>query len=161
MFSAIGALTCCVGGFLVWIPLGLIMPVALEEGVGVQALQRSVDLGMMRTGPAWHERPGWKIVALTLAYFVLSTAAGAVAQVPLLASMGWQFYDALTSGDPSQLATMGTVNPWAATVGMLLSATVRLFSDAYYWAGLFLIYKDARERAEGTALEAAIEGPAT
>lgn len=161
VFSTIAAVSCCIGGFLVWIPLGMIMPVALEEGLGVQSVQRSVDLGLMRTGPAWHDRPGWKVVALTLAYMVLATAAGAVAQVPIFASMGWEMYDAITSGDSARLATMGSVNPWAATVGMLLGATVRLFSDTYYWAGLFLIFRDARERASGAGLEAAIQGPAT
>lgn len=164
-FSVIGGLaaclTCGIGGLLVWVPLGLILPVALEEKLGLGSVQRALDLGLMRTGPAWYDRPGFKVGALTLAYGVLTLAAGAVAQVPVFGSMGWEFYDAITSGDPERLATLGTVNPWAATVGMLLGGAVRIFTDTYYWAGLFLIYADARERAGGAGLEAAIEGPST
>lgn len=155
MFGLFMAATCCLGSIIL-LPMGLLVPVSLEEGRGIDSIQRSMDLGMMRTGPAWYDRPGWKVLAVTVAYFVLAAAIGTVAQIPVFASMGWEVYDAVKSGDPQRIATLGSVNPWAATVGMLLGGAARLFTDTYYWAGVFLIFRDARERFAGEGLEAAI-----
>jgi len=150
--------TCCFGGFLIWVPLGLVLPTAIEEGTGFGAVSRSMDLSLLRTGPGLFDRPGWKLVALTFAWAVLQGAAGAVAQLPVLVTMGWEAWDALSSGDPEKLALLGSVNPWVSTLGSLLSGTVQLFTNAYFLGGSMLIYRDARELADGRGLEAAIEG---
>jgi hypothetical protein len=51
------------------------------------------------------------------------------------------------------------VNPWIGAVTILLSSFMRVFTDAYVTAAVFLIYRDARRRFGGADLEAAIEGP--
>lgn len=149
--------TCCFGGFLIWVPLGLILPTAIEEGTGMAAVGRSMDLSLMRTGPGLFDRPGWKVVALTFAWAVLQTAVSSVAQVPVIASAGWEAWEAISTGDPEKLAMLGSVNPWVGTLAALLSGTAQLFTNAYFLGGLMLIFRDARELADGRGLEAEID----
>lgn len=156
VFACTGVMTCCFGGFLLFVPLGLVVAAATEEGLGADAIRRSVDLGLMRTGPNVLDRPGWKIVALMLSSYLLTVAGASAGQIPVLGSFAWEAYDAVTSGDPSRIATLGTVNPWASTVGILLTAGVRVFTDALFAAGTILIFRDAVLRQDAADLERAI-----
>lgn len=158
LLGLLTAITCCVGGFLLLVPFAFIPAAAVDEGRGWNVAGRSIELAMLQTGPAWYDRPGWKVVALTAATLALSVGANAVVQLPMMVVMSWGTFQAISSGDLDRIQELGMVNPWLSTVTILLASGVQMFTTTYYLAGTFLIFRDARDRFEGRQLEAAIEG---
>jgi hypothetical protein len=157
LLNGIGHAFCCFGGFLLVLPFGLMVPSILEEGLGAEAVNRSMQLSLQKTGPGFFDRPGWKAVAVVAVSLVVAMAFTQAASIPLYMSMGSRIYDAIRSGNVDAIQQGGMVDPWVSIVTQLLQACARVFTDTYGIAGMFLIFRDARARLGGADLDRLIE----
>lgn len=145
---------CCYGGFLIMLPLGLILPAALDEDLGLSAIPRSFAVSMTRTGPEFFDRPGWKVVAVALAGWLAAMALGMVAAIPTYVVLGQAYFEAIKSGHPENITkAVASLPVWVTTANAVLGSFARVFPSVYGYAAVFLIYRDAVARVDGSDLE--------
>lgn len=145
---------CCYGASILLLPLGLILPAALDEGLGLRAIARSVEVSMWKVGPDFFDRPGWKVVAVRLAEYLVTMALGSMAAIPMFFVMGGAMWEAIASGHP-ELVTQSMQNiPMWVTMSMgILGTLFGVFPAIYGSAATFQIYRDAVARHDGADLE--------
>jgi hypothetical protein len=148
---------CCFGGFALYIPFGLMVPALLEEDRGIEALPRSIELSLQKTGADFWDRPGFKTAAVGVVSYIVLMALGQVTALPMWVSMGTHFYQSVKSGNPEAMAQAGMIDPWASVLTQLLQGAVRIFTDTYTYAGILLVFHDARRRFGGADLERLID----
>jgi hypothetical protein len=153
----LGASCCVLPGIAVSTYLGLATPVAFLEREGVGgAFQRSLDLVRGGRDGAWWNDVVARSLAMVVVAFLLRYALTGIVTLPQTA---WAFkvgFESATSGNPSPgLAT--AIPLWLRIATMVGAGGVVALTILYTSAAAVLLYRYARERLEGTGLEAAIQ----
>lgn len=155
--NGIGVAFCCFGGFLLVIPFGLMIGALLDENRGVDAIARSTELSLQKTGPGLFDRPGWKAAAVFVVAYVILMVLAQAAALPMYVSMGSTMFEAIKSGHPEAMQQAGMIDPWLQVVATLVNAVGRVFIDTYAIAGTLLVFRDAKDRLGGADLARLID----
>ena len=153
----VGAGCCFVPGIALSVYLGLALPVAFVERRGIgEAFQRSLDLVRGGRNGAWWNDVAARALAMVVVSFVLQYALGSVVTLPQTFYAMKVGFDAAATGVPNPNA-WGAIPWWLRIPTALGSGGVLALMLLYSSAASLLLYRYARERLEGTALETAIQ----
>jgi len=162
LFVAVGAgAGCCVlPGLAVSTYLGLATPVAFVEGQGVGgAFQRSLDLVRGGRDGAWWNDVVARSLAMVAVAFFLQYALGYVVALPQTFLAMKSALESAASGATPDM--WGAIPWWLRIATAVGSGGVVALTMLYSSAASLLLYRYARERLEGTGLEAAIQDAQT
>jgi hypothetical protein len=162
LFFAVGlGASCCVlPGVAVSTYLGLAMPVAFVEGQGVSgAFQRSLDLMRGGRDGAWWTDVVARSLAMVAVAFFLQYVLGYVVALPQTAIAMKTAIESAASGSTPDV--WGAIPWWLRIATVVGSGCVVALTMLYSSAASLLLYRYARERLEGTGLEAAIRDAQT
>jgi hypothetical protein len=151
----LGSACCVVPGIAFTAYLSLAIPVVILEGRPAGAsLQRGLDLVRGgRNGPWWGPVIA-RSVAAVLVMVTLQYALGTLVALPTLPYIFKAAFESAASGYTANVA--GAVPWWIQAISSLGQGAVYALVCLYDAAAMWLIYRYARERLEGTDLQAAI-----
>lgn len=156
LFIWLGAMFCVVPGAALAVLLGLTAPVMLHEGItGFQAFDRSYRLVMHGRG-VWGRTALIQVLLAGGVYWAMTWVLSTMASLPVLIWTWVATFGMLTQGGDAP-SVAPTAPLWATLLTQAIMVLARAVSDLYLAGALLLIYREARDRAEGGDLEAALQ----
>jgi hypothetical protein len=157
LIYVVGFLLCCLPGLYVMLVLSFIVPVmVLESTFGPDALRRSNALASYNPTGAFTADPRVKVFVVIVVSALVGMALSFVVQFPMMIVQQLFMFHEMSSGGDKNLGLMMARVSWLQVPAQMVGAAVQLLTRLYMAFGLALLYFDARNRKEGTDLEAAI-----
>lgn len=156
----VGMFCCVAPGLILWIYFAFVIPVVLYERLAFgAALRRSMTLVGWNPSKRFAYTTQLKVVLIGLIFVLVSYSLSLLIGIP---AYGWGFFHGFRIAAEGGVA--GVVPLWLLLLVSLGQALVTSIVGLYPAVALTLLYRDTRERMEGSALEGAIrerlgEGP--
>ncbi|GEM_PF-4429579 len=140
--------TCGLGLLVLMVTWALAIPVGFHEGTwGVAALKRSWAICAHKAAPG-HTSPALLVAGITVVYYLLAMAIGAVAAVPAMIWGVTQGFEAVATGG----ADAFVMPTWLNLGTSLFQAAANVLAGLYMAMAYNLLYVELRERREGVDL---------
>ncbi len=156
----VGMFCCLAPGLILWIYFAFVIPVVLYERLAFgAALRRSMTLVGWNPTKRFANTTQLKVVLIGLIFVLVSYSLTLLIGIPVY---GWGFFHMFKMASEGGVA--GVIPLWLLLLVSLGQALVTSIVGLYPAVALTLLYRDTRERMEGSALEDAIrerlgEGP--
>ncbi|MCU0224387.1 MAG: hypothetical protein MUF27_10005 [Acidobacteria bacterium] len=156
----VGMFCCVAPGLILWIYFAFVIPVVLYERLAFgAALRRSMTLVGWNPSKRFAYTTQLKVVLIGLIFVLVSYSLSLLIGIP---AYGWGFFTMFRTAAEGGVAA--EIPLWLLLLVSLGQALVTSIVGLYPAVALTLLYRDTRERMEGSALEGAIrerlgEGP--